>query len=102
MDSNKKGYIDVHDFKKLINDNGAQIKAFNMERIMRYFASGKNINKGQFLKAIAIPPWKIEIPNEKPSNKSNNAQNSVKKLPKKQTPSKLLFKLVVQIYLALE
>ena len=83
MDSNNKGYIDVHDFKKLINDNGAQIKAFNMERIMRYFASGKNISKGQFLKAIAIPPWKIEIPVEKPQNSSSNTLTSVKKLPKK-------------------
>lgn len=91
MDSNNKGFIEIHDFKKLILDNCADPKVFKMEKIMRYFASGKKISKVQFLKALAIPPWKIDT-------------ELLSKIPnkKRDKPYRLLFKLIVAIYLAVE
>ena len=59
MDSNDKGFIDKFDFHKLISDNGASIKAFDIEKIITFFTISTTITKGEFLKAIVLPPWKI-------------------------------------------
>ena len=120
MDYKKRGYVDENDLKKLIKDNGADIKAIKIERIIKYFASvGSRFTKAEFLKGIALPSWKIVLKNQylNQSEKQNQTENqnpvSGKKIsmttlplqaevPSVEVLKKRLFKLIIDIYLALE
>lgn len=68
LDTQQKGFFEIEDLQKFIKEQGADPAAFDLQRIVNYFGNGKKITKLNFLKGIALPPWKL---NEK-TNKDKN------------------------------